>query len=83
MTGEATLDDFGAAKSSGESRSPSLEEHLLTPISSSVGLRLIPDRGDPLYLQNRGTERYLFRDEHDRWLILQPSAKASEEAFVC
>jgi len=59
-----------------------LEERLLTPISPSVGLRLIPGRGDPLYLQNRGTERYLFRDEHNRWFILQPSAKDSEAAFV-
>ena len=82
MTGEATLDEFEAETSSGESRSPSLEDRLLSPISPSVGLRLIPGRGDPFYLQNRGTERYLFCDEHDRWFILQPSAKASEEAFV-
>ena len=82
MTSEATLDEFKITKSSGESRSPSLEERLLTPISPSVGLRLIPGRGDPLCLQNRGTERYLFRDEHDRWFIIQPSTKDSEDAFV-
>jgi hypothetical protein len=82
MTGEATLDDFETETSSGESRSLSLEERLLTPISPSIGLRVIPGHGDPLYLQNRGTERYLFRDDHDRWFILQPSAKDSEEAFV-
>ncbi|MBX0325050.1 hypothetical protein EGH21_18640 [Halomicroarcula sp. F13] len=82
MTSEATLGEFKVEESSGESRSPSLEERLLTPISPSVGLRLIPGRGDSLYLQNRGTERYLFRDEHDRWFVLQPSAKDSETAFV-
>ena len=82
MTDEATLDDFKPENSAGESRSLTLEERLLTPISPSVGLRLIPGRGNPVSLQNRGTERYLFRDEHDRWFILQPSAKASEEAFV-
>ncbi|WP_256736999.1 hypothetical protein [Haloferax volcanii] len=59
-----------------------LEERLLSPISPSVGLRLIPGQGDPLYLQNRGTERYLFRDDHGRWFIIQPSAKNSEDAFV-
>ena len=82
MTHEATLDDFEAENTSDESRPLALEERLLTPISPSVGLRLIPGRGDPLYLQNRGTERYLFRDEHDRWFILQPSAKDSEETYV-
>lgn len=82
MTSEVTLDEFEKETLSGESSSLALEDHLLSPISPSVGLRLIPGRGDPLYLQNRGTERYLFRDEHDRWFILQPSAKASEAAFV-
>ena len=82
MTGEATLDDFETENSAGESRSLTLEERLLTPISPSIGLRVIPGREDPLYLQNRGTERYLFRDDHDRWFILQPSAKDSEEVFV-
>jgi uncharacterized C2H2 Zn-finger protein len=82
MTGKATLDDFEVEKPSDESRSLTLEERLLTPISPSVGLRLIPGRGDPLSLQNRGAERYLFRDDHDRWFILQPSAKDSEQAFV-
>jgi len=82
MTSEATLDDFESKNSPGESHSLTLEERLLKPICPSVGLRLIPGRGDPRYLQNRGTERYLFRDEHDRWFILQPSAKDSEAAFV-
>ena len=82
MTAKATLDDFEGETSSGESGSLTLEERLLTPISPSIGLRVIAGRGDPLYLQNRGTERYLFRDDHDRWFILQPSAKDSEEAFV-
>ena len=82
MTSEATLDEFEAETSSGKLHSLALEERLLTPISPSVGLRLIPGRGDPLYLQNRGAERYLFRDEYDRWFILQPSAKDSEDAFV-
>ena len=66
MTSEATLDEFEAETSSGESRSLTLEERLLTPISPSVGLRVIPGRSDPLYLQNRETERYLFRDDYDR-----------------
>lgn len=82
MTGKTTLNEFEAETSSGKSHSLALEERLLTPISPSVGLRLLPGRGDPLSLQNRGTERYLFRDKHDRWFILQPSAKDSEEAFV-
>ena len=82
MTGEATLDEFETETSSGESTSLTLEERLLTPISPSIGLRVIPGRGDPLYLQNRGRERYLFRDDHDRWFILQPSAKDSEDRFV-
>lgn len=66
VTQNATLDDFATGSSSGESRSLPLEERLLDPISSTVGLRLIPGRGDPFYLQNRGTERYLFYDEYDR-----------------
>jgi len=82
MTGEATLDDFKTENSTGEDRSLTLEERLLTPISQSIGLRVIPGRSDPLYLQNRGTERYLFLDDHNRWFILQPSAKDSEDAFV-
>jgi len=82
MTVEVTLDEFEDETSSSGSNSVALEERLLSPISPSVGLRLIPGGGDPLYLQNRGTERYLFRDEHDRWFILQPSAKDSEAAFV-
>ena len=82
MTGKATLGDFEVEKPSDESRSLTLKERLLTPISPSVGLRLIPGRGDPLSLQNRGTERYLFRDDHDRWFILQPSAKKSVDGFV-
>jgi hypothetical protein len=82
MTSEATLDEFEAETSSGESRSLTLEERLLTPISPSIGLRVLPGRGDPLSLQNRATARCLFRDEHGRWFILQPSAKDSEEAFV-
>ena len=82
MTVEATLNDFETETSSGESSSLTLEERLLKPISPSVGLRVIPGRGDPFYLQNRGTERYIFRDERGRWFILQPSAKDSEEVFV-
>ena len=82
MTVDVTFDEFEAENSSGESSSLALEDRLLSPISSSVGLRLISGRGDPFYLQNRGTERYLFRDEYDRWFILQPSAKDSEDAFV-
>jgi len=35
-----------------------------------------------VYLQNRGTERYLVRDGHERWFILQPSAKESVDGFV-
>ncbi len=56
MTDEATLDYFEGENSAGESRSLTLEERLLAPISPSIGLRVIPGREDPLYLQNRGTE---------------------------
>ena len=79
MTGKATLDDFEVEKPSDESRSLTLEERLLTPISPSVGLRLIPGRGDPFYLQNRSTERYLFRDEHGRWFILKRRRKTRKK----
>ncbi|ESP86852.1 hypothetical protein K933_17252 [Candidatus Halobonum tyrrellensis G22] len=58
---------------------PSLVERLLAPSSPTLGLRLIPGEGDSFYRQNRGTERYLFRDEHGRWVILQPSADRSDE----
>ena len=57
-------------------------DQLLKPVSPSLGLQLVPGRGDPIYLQNRGTERYLFRDDHERWFILQPSAKKSVDDFV-
>jgi hypothetical protein len=50
MTGEATLGDFETENSAGKSRSLTLEERLLTPISPSIGLRVISGRGDPLYL---------------------------------
>lgn len=65
MTRDATLDDFATGRSSGETHLIALEKRLLTPISPSVGLRLIPSRGDPLYLQNRGMEQYLFRDKFE------------------
>ena len=39
-------------------------------------------KSDSVYLQNRGTGRYLFRDNHERWFILQASAKKSVDAFV-
>jgi hypothetical protein len=35
-----------------------------------------------VYLQNRGTERYLFRDAHERWFILHSSAKESVDDFI-
>ena len=73
--GEFTSDEEGSPESS----APSLVERLLEPISSTLGLRLIPGNGDPFYLQNRWTERYLFRDEYGRWVILQPSASQSDE----
>lgn len=84
MTTNASLDEFVAGADS-DSRSDddlSVVNRLLKPISRSLGLRLIPGRGDPMYLQNRGTERYLFRDDHERWFILQPSAKKSVDDFV-
>ncbi|SDY31871.1 hypothetical protein SAMN04487946_11128 [Halobellus clavatus] len=65
-----------------DTASPSLEERLLAAVSTTLGLRLIPGTGEPFYLKNRGKERYLFRDDHAHWYILQPSAKASEEAYV-
>lgn len=84
VTTNARLDEFAAEGDSDSQpeRAPSVVDRLLDPISPALGLRLIPGRGDSVYLQNRGTERYLFRDDHERWFILQPSAKDSEEAFV-
>ncbi|PAU81477.1 hypothetical protein CK500_14330 [Halorubrum salipaludis] len=80
----ASLDEF-VAEADSDSRTdddPSVVDQLLKPVSPSLGLRLVPGRGDPIYLQNRGTERYLFRDDHERWFILQPSAKKSVDDFV-
>ena len=54
----------------------------MKPVSPSLGLQPVPGRGDPIYLQNTETERYLFRDDHERWFILQPSAKKSVDNFV-
>ncbi|QCP89556.1 hypothetical protein E6P14_01090 (plasmid) [Haloarcula marismortui ATCC 43049] len=84
VTTNARLIEFAAEEDSNNQpeRDPSVVERLLDPISPALGLRLIPGRGDPVYLQNRGTERYLFRDAHERWFILQPSAKESVDDFV-
>ena len=84
VTTNARLDEFAAEEDSDNQpeRDPSVVERLLDPISPAQGLRLIPGQGDPVYLQNRGTERYLFRDAHERWFILQPSAKESVDDFV-
>lgn len=84
VTGNTQLDEFAdrcdTASTSGDDLS--VVDQLLKPVSPSIGLRLIPSRGDPIYLQNRGKERYLFRDEHDRWFILRTSAKESIDEFV-
>jgi len=83
MTGNAALTDFEwAAVEPEEPDPPSLEDRLLEPVSTDLGLRLIPGQGDPFYMKNRGEERYLFRDEHDRWFIIQPSAKDSEDEYI-
>jgi hypothetical protein len=84
VTTNARLDEFTAEEDSDNQpeRDPSVVERLFDPISPAQGLRLIPGQGDPVYLQNRGTERYLFRDAHERWFILQPSAKESVDDFV-
>jgi len=80
----ASLDEF-VAEADSDSRTdddPSVVDQLLKPVSPSLGLRLVPGRGDPIYLQNRGNGRYLFRDDRERWFILQPSAKKSVDDFV-
>lgn len=83
MTENTTLSRFTTAETQpADPEPPSLEDRLLVPVSPTLGLRLIPGTGDPFYLKNRGQERYLFRDKHDRWIILQPSAKDSEDAYV-
>ena len=84
MTTNARLDEF-EAKDDADSqpeRGQSAFDRLLDPISPALGLQLIPSRGDSVYLQNRGPERYLFRDDHERWFILQPSVKKSVNGFV-
>ena len=84
MTTNASLDEF-VAEADSDSRTDddqSVVNRLLKPVSPSLGLQLVPGRGDPIYLQNRGTERYLFQDDHERWFILQPSAKKSVDDFV-
>ena len=84
MTTNASLDEFVAEADSDSQTDDdsSVVDQLLKPVSPSLGLQLVPGRGDPLYLQNTGTERYLFRDNHERWFILQPSAKKSVDNFV-
>ena len=84
VTTNARLDEFAVEGDSDSQpeRGPSVVDRLLDPISPALGLRLIPGQGDSVYLQNRGTERYLFRDDHERWFILQPPAKKSVDAFV-
>ena len=73
--GEFTSDEEGSSEPS----TPSLVKRLLAPIGPTLGLRLVPGDGDLFSLQNQGRERYLFRDEHGRWLVLQPSADRSDE----
>jgi hypothetical protein len=83
MTENTTLTAYTSTETESEEPTPpSLEDRLLGAVSTTLGLRLIPGTGDPFYLQNRGKERYLFRDEYDRWYILQPSAKDSEDGYV-
>lgn len=83
MTENATLAAYTSTETESEdSAPPSLEDRLLAAVSTTLGLRLIPGTGDPFYLKNRGKERYLFRDDHDRLYILHPSAKASEDGYV-
>jgi hypothetical protein len=83
MTENATLTAYTSTETEPEDAAPpSLEDRLLAAVSTTLGLRLIPGTGGPFYLKNRGNERYLFRDDHDRWYILQPSAKASEDGYV-
>jgi hypothetical protein len=60
---------------------PALEERLLKPISSTLGLRLLAGTNGP-DASAKCRDRYLFRDEHARWFILYPSPKASEHAHV-
>ena len=84
VTTNARLDEFAVEGDSDShpERGSSVVDRLLDPISPALGLRLIPGQDDSVYLQNRGTERYLFRDDNERWFILQPSAKKSVDDFV-
>jgi hypothetical protein len=76
---DARLDSFGTDgadsddTSQKEADARSTVDRILNRISPETGLAFTPVRA--------GT-RYLFRDDHDRWYILQPSAKQSVDAYI-
>jgi hypothetical protein len=89
MTENAVITDFSSPEADTTPPDyPTLEERLLNPISSTLGLCLLAGangsnatgKGRPRHPRYR--DRYLFRDEHARWFILYPSPKASEHAHV-
>jgi hypothetical protein len=71
VTANASLDEFATESDSDGQPNDDLSvlERLLEPTSPVLGLQLVPGCSDPVFLQNRGTERYLFRDDHGRWFI--------------
>jgi len=82
MTENAVITDFGSPEADPTPPDyPVLEERLLDPISSTLGLRLIAGTNG-FNATGKCRDRYLFRDEHARWFILYPSPNASEHANV-
>lgn len=82
MTENTVITDFDTPKADPcPSDHPAVEERLLEPISSTLGLRLLVST-DYSDATGKCRDRYLFRDEHARWFILYPSPKASEHAHV-
>lgn len=83
MIGNTTLTDFNSPETDPITPNhTALEDRLLEPISSTLGLRLIAGTSGSTNAMGAYRDRYLFRDEHARWFILYPSPKASERAHV-
>lgn len=83
MTGNAALTDFGSSEPEPVAPEPTtLEDRLLEPVSTTIGLRLIDHVPATSDSDDTNRDRYLFRDEHDRWFVLHQSASASEDDHV-
>jgi len=71
MEGSKTLTEYAPetdAKADDSQSSP--PERLLKPVSDDLALKLVAGDGHLVYLENHGKERYLLKDEHDRWIII-------------